>query len=229
MSMMPAEDFDESKFSGKVRLFPLPNLVLFPHVLQPLHVFEPRYRELMTDALADDRLIALAVLAPGWQADYEGRPPVHPVGCLGRVMTSAKLDDGRFNLLLAGVRRFRLVQEQPSDKLYREARVELIEDEYAIELAGARDRLARMLLDAFQRFLSRQGEVAAGVQSAITESLPLGTLTDLFAYAAPMTLEDKLALLAEPRVDARAVSLLERFAATNTMDGDKFPPDFSLN
>ena len=69
---------------GVARLFPLPNLVLFPHVLQPLHIFEPRYCDLLEAALADDRLIAMAVLAPGWEKDYEGRPPVHPIACLGR-------------------------------------------------------------------------------------------------------------------------------------------------
>ena len=64
-------------FSGKVRLFPLPNLVLFPHVMQPLHIFEPRYRDLLEDALAGDRLIAMAVLTPGWEKNYEGRPPLY--------------------------------------------------------------------------------------------------------------------------------------------------------
>ena len=71
-------------FAGTARLFPLPNLVLFPHVMQPLHIFEPRYREMTADALATDRLIALALLQPGWEADYDGKPAVYPVACLGR-------------------------------------------------------------------------------------------------------------------------------------------------
>ena len=83
--------FEESSFSlqdfcGTVRLFPLPNLVLFPHVLQPLHIFEPRYRELLEDALAHDGLIAMAMLEPGWEQDYDGRPPaLHPMACLAKV------------------------------------------------------------------------------------------------------------------------------------------------
>jgi Lon protease-like protein len=79
--MSASEDLysQPENFSGKARLFPLPNLVLFPHVLQPLHVFEPRYRQLLEEALADDRLIAMAVLAPGWESDYEGRPALRPV------------------------------------------------------------------------------------------------------------------------------------------------------
>ena len=66
-------------FAGTARLFPLPNLVLFPHVMQPLHVFEPRYRQMTADALTGDRLIGLVLLKPGWEADYEGKPAVPDV------------------------------------------------------------------------------------------------------------------------------------------------------
>ena len=83
MSSFDDLSFAPQEFSGKVRLFPLPNLVLFPHVMQPLHIFEPRYRFLLEDALATDRLIAMALLAPGWENDYEGRPPLYPMACLG--------------------------------------------------------------------------------------------------------------------------------------------------
>src|SRR5205085_1976564 len=93
------------QFSGMARLFPLPNVVLFPQVVQPLHIFEPRYREMTADALADDRLIAMALLQPGWEADYEGRPPIHPICCLGRIFAEKHLPDGRYNLLLRGLTR----------------------------------------------------------------------------------------------------------------------------
>src|SRR3954465_8007381 len=89
-------------FGGTARLFPLPNLVLFPSVVQPLHVFEPRYRQLMVDALAEDRLIAMALLQPGWEDDYHKRPPIYPGVCIGRIFKEEKLEDGRFNLLLQG-------------------------------------------------------------------------------------------------------------------------------
>ena len=86
---MSAEElaFDSASFSGRARLFPLPNLVMFPHVLQPLHIFEPRYREMLEDAMADDRLIAMSILAPGWEKHYEGRPALESVACLGQVVT----------------------------------------------------------------------------------------------------------------------------------------------
>src|SRR5262245_44622238 len=115
-------------FGGTARLFPLPNLVLFPQAVQALHIFEPRYRQMTADALVSDRLIAMALLRPGWEADYEGAPPIHPVVCLGRVVADQLLDDGRYNLLLRGVSRARIVEEVSSDKLYRTARVRLLED-----------------------------------------------------------------------------------------------------
>ena len=90
--------FEEATFSGVVRLFPLPNLVLYPHVMQPLHIFEGRYREMLDDALADDKLITMAVLEPGWEPDYDSRPPISPYACLGKVVTHHKLPDGRSNL-----------------------------------------------------------------------------------------------------------------------------------
>ena len=125
---MSDELFSPEQFSGTVRLFPLPNLVLFPHVLQPLHIFEPRYRQMTADALADDRLVALALLRPGWQNDYEGRPPLYPVACLGKIVADQALDDGRYNLLLRGLSRVRIDHEVPTGKLYRSAGVELLAD-----------------------------------------------------------------------------------------------------
>src|SRR3954463_11459871 len=92
-------------FQGTARLFPLPNLVLLPHVIQPLHIFEPRYRQLIADSLADDRQFALALLRPGWAAASHRRPPLFPAVCLGKVYQEEILFDGRYNLLLHGRRR----------------------------------------------------------------------------------------------------------------------------
>src|SRR5262249_59154767 len=69
-------------FDGVARLFPLPNVVLFPRVVQPLHIFDPRYRQMTAHALASDRYLALALLKPGWAAAYQAKPAIHPVVCL---------------------------------------------------------------------------------------------------------------------------------------------------
>ena len=96
-------------FGGTARLFPLPNLVLFPHVVQPLHIFEARYRQMMADALDDDRLLAMALLRPGWEEEYDKRPAIHPMVCLGRIAEEERLADGRYNLMLQGLSRARVV------------------------------------------------------------------------------------------------------------------------
>ena len=103
--------FAADSFSGHVRLFPLPNFVLFPHVMQPLHLFERRYRELFEDALRGDGLIAMALLEPGWENDYEGRPALYPMACLGRISAYFQLSDGTYNVLVLGLRRVKLVRE----------------------------------------------------------------------------------------------------------------------
>ena len=92
-------------------LFPLPNVVLFPNVFLPLHIFEPRYREMVADALASDRMIGVVLLRRGWDRDYEGRPPIYSVGCSGVLTHNERLPDGRYNLVLRGIERFRILEE----------------------------------------------------------------------------------------------------------------------
>src|SRR6516225_2120931 len=113
----------QSAMTDLLPLFPLPNVVLFPNVFLPLHIFEPRYREMVADALSTDRLIAMMLLRPGWERDYEGRPPVYPVGCSGVITHAEKLPDGRFNIVLRGVERVRLLEEERS-RNYRGGLVE---------------------------------------------------------------------------------------------------------
>src|SRR5262245_29673524 len=100
---MSSEAIPLQNFRGTVRLFPLPNVVLFPHVVQPLHIFEPRYRQLMADALEDDRLMTMALLRPGWETEYDKRQPIHSMVCIGRIFREERLADGKFNLLLQGL------------------------------------------------------------------------------------------------------------------------------
>ncbi len=113
-------------FTGTARLFPLPNLVLFPQVVQGLHIFEPRYRQLMADALADDRLITLVLLKPGWEEEYDEAPAIEPVACLGRVTWHEKLPDGRYNLRLRGAGPRADHRRDSDDRLYRTAHAEVI-------------------------------------------------------------------------------------------------------
>lgn len=98
-----------------IPLFPLPDVVLFPHVALPLHIFEPRYRKMVADALAGDRVIGMTLLRAGWERDYYGRPPVYDLGCAGRIEQHEALPDGRCNIVLRGLSRFRIVEEHAGE------------------------------------------------------------------------------------------------------------------
>jgi len=233
MTLTPDEfAFDSTQFSGLVRLFPLPNLVMFPHVLQPLHVFEPRYRDLLAEALQGDRLITMALLAPGWENDYEGRPPLYPVGCLGRIAACHRLDDGRYNLLLVGLKRVGLLKEVEPIKTFREARAQLYDDHYPPGGAGKRSLIQQRLLGDFQRILPRLPEAQEPLQELLAGEIPLGMLTDIVAYTLDLDLSAKQRLLRECNVDRRATLLLEwlpELARARRESAPSFPPRFSAN
>jgi uncharacterized protein len=106
-----------------IPLFPLPNVVLFPQMPMPLHVFEPRYRKMVADALASHRTIGMVLLRPGWERDYHGRPPVYAHGCAGTIAEHEALAEGKCNLVLKGTARFRILEEHAGEP-YRLARVE---------------------------------------------------------------------------------------------------------
>jgi len=220
-----------ANFPGTARLFPLPNLVLFPHVVQPLHVFEPRYRRMTADALGADRLLAPVLLLPGWEDDYDGRPPVHPVACLGRVIADQTLPDGRYNLLVRGLARLRLTGEVSDDKPYRTARGELLIDQPPVlaEAKRLRKELAGKVLPRFAA-----GPPREQLKELFRGELPLGALCDILGFALPFPVEHKQALLEQLDVARRAgrlLTLLDALVPTPPADDPdhKFPPDFSTN
>src|SRR5579862_9504447 len=132
-----------------IPIFPLPNVVLFPNVFLPLHIFEPRYRRMVDDALNGDRIIGMVLLQPGWERDYEGRPPVYPIGCAGVITHAERLADGRFNIVLRGMQKFRIVDEE-TVRSYREAHVtpmaELLDEETRAAIRAERRRLETLLV-----------------------------------------------------------------------------------
>jgi Lon protease-like protein len=103
-----------------IPIFPLDDVMVFPNILRPLHIFEPRYRTMIADALKGDRVIGMIQLRPGYEADYEGRPPVFPVGCAGVIEQVEQLPDGRYNIVLRGLVKFRILSEDQS-RPYRRA------------------------------------------------------------------------------------------------------------
>ena len=105
-----------------IPLFPLPDVVLFPDVSLPLRIFEPRYRAMVADALKGNRIIGMVLLQPGHEADYEGRPPIFPVGCAGVITQVEQLPNGEYTLVLRGLQKFQVMSEDPGGA-YRVAHI----------------------------------------------------------------------------------------------------------
>ena len=133
---------------SEIPLFPLPEVVLFPGVPRPLLIYEPRYRDMVADALKGNRVIGMVLLRPGYEKDYEGRPPIYNIGCAGVIEDYEQLPDGRYAILLRGLTTFRVVSEDQR-KPYRLAHVEavpeLLKDEELGPLSTLRERLALLL------------------------------------------------------------------------------------
>ena len=185
-------------------LFPLPNVVLFPNVFLPLHVFEPRYREMVADALAGDRVIGIVLLRAGWEPDYEGRPPLYPVGCSGLITHFEKLPDGRYNIVLRGVERFALRQEDASHN-YRRALIDpLPEDPLGPDARDILHRYRRKLEALLPPIVDQVGAHAVGA-AAMSDSDLVNALAQYLDFE-PI---EKQALLERPSPRSRAESLIE--------------------
>ena len=216
-------------FPGVARLFPLPNLVLFPHVVQGLHIFEPRYRQMTADALAGDQLIAMALLRPDDDEDEPSDPPsIEPVVCVGRIVWHEELADGTYNLQLRGLCRARVVNELDADRLYRTARVELVRDTAPADLA----LLSRLRRELAAAVLPRFGD-EAGPRQQLEElfdgDMPLGQVCDVLSYALPLPLDVKQSLLAEAHADRRAAAIADALRVSAARADRPFPPPFSNN
>jgi len=194
-------------------LFPLPNVVLFPSVFLPLHIFEPRYREMVADALASDRMIGMVLLRPGWQRDYEGRPPIYPVGCSGVITHFEKLPDGEYNIVLRGLDRFRIVEED-DQRSYRRAVIEpLVEramtaDDRAV-IRRQRSRLETLLSPAADKAVIAAPEGSRTSDRRMPASMSDEDTVNALAQYLDFEPLEKQALLEKPSLRARAESLVE--------------------
>src|SRR5687768_3020524 len=144
-SLLPARYNENVSGLSAVPLFPLPGVVLFPRAVLPLHIFEERYKRMTADVLRGHRQIAMALLRTGWQKDYYARPEIEPVVCVGTILSHERLPDGRYNFLLQGHTRARVVEEM-GDEPYRQARLEPLTetDSSETDLSDARQRLTEL-------------------------------------------------------------------------------------
>lgn len=222
-------------FDGHVRLFPLPNLVLFPGVIQALNLFEPRYRQLIADVLEDDKLITTALVKPDPVNLTMPVPEICQTVCVGKVITHAQLENGTYNLLLAGVSRATIVDELASDTLYRQARVELIQESSLLESEEESLRIKLIQLFKSTRGIESQLDDKA-MDEFVSSKMDIGQLTDLIAYASGISPLDQQHVLETPDVRERSrflISVLKQMkaetAGSDLEEPREFPPGFSLN
>ena len=220
-------------FTGQAPLFPLPNVVQLPHTWLPLHIFEPRYRAMISDALDSDRLIAMALLQPNQEPAYESKvAKVHPIVCLGRIAVEEKLPDGRFNLALQGLCRARIESELNTDQPYRMAELTLLPDFYPSEMTIDRQhRQHELLAGAIEILPELQSDPL--LHQLHDADIPLGVLCDILTHSLGLSTLDAQILLEEADVDARSDLVLNylrnkrRSLAAGIASG--FPPAFSQN
>ncbi len=197
-----AEELPAAMLPPIIPLFPLPSVVLFPTVFLPLHIFEPRYRAMVRDALGGDRIIGMTLLRPGWEAHYEGSPAVYPIGCAGLITHADRLADGRYNIVLQGLEKFRIAAEEDAAE-YRRARVEpLLEnvsEEDRAHLHRERQRLEALLTPSHEM----------GAELRLPGTMPDDDLVNALAQYLQLEPVERQALLERDGLIARCLSLIE--------------------
>ena len=191
----------------RLSIFPLPGAVLFPGLQLPLHIFEPRYRALIGDSLVRDRRIGM--IQP--KQPVEGSP-LYNVGCIGKIEQIEAMEDGRYNLILTGETRFRLIEERQVDTAFRQVEAEPIADDgdevlASVERAGF-EREAR-------RFADAQGYSVDNVERLDDQSLINGV-----SQIAPFDPASKQALLEAPDLAARCELLIQLMYFFGRTDGE---------
>ena len=195
---------NESEPPVSIPLFPLPNAILFPGLSLPLHIFEPRYREMATDAHNGSGLIGMVLLNPAEQASPLGDPAVFPIGCAGKIDQFELLEDGRSNILLKGWRRFRIEGEH-GEKPYRIGKVNWLDEPPSTETLIA---LPADLLPNLEELLRREGK---NFEGSLADHLPEdpAIAINTLAFAMDLNMVEKMALLECDTTSIRAGRLLE--------------------
>ena len=186
-------------------LFPLPNVVLFPRVLLPLHIFEPRYCRMVKDVAAGDGLIGMILLRDAESCGQGDDPDTYSVGCAGRMIRQVPLPDGRSNILLQGVREF-VPRQQSRDRPYRTAEVDwLPPPPTGFELEGViRDRLVKQIRAFVQR-----AELNIEIRILEDPAIADETLINLLSFGLDLPVEEKQSLLEICDTAVRAERLIE--------------------
>lgn len=210
----------------EIPIFPLPDVVFFPSTVLPLHVFEPRYRQMVADCLAGDGRLAVVMLRPGWERDYYGRPPVFAGAGAGEIIQSERLADGRYNILLEGQMRIRIEEEIRTDLAYRVARARRLADVVPDGAAAALPGRLLALRGSYAKLLEAFGQahpelvgrltVAGGTPGAVIDRIVSAVVPD--AAVRQRVLE---ALDVAERLDLAAAALEDLLTMVAGSEGEE--------
>jgi Lon protease-like protein len=185
-----------------IALFPLPNSIFYPGTVLPLHIFEERYRQMTGDAIDSGQWIGMVLLQPGYEEEYMESPEINPIGCAGSLEQWNKHDDGKYDIVLRGQSRFRIVREV-GDTLYRQAEVELLNNVNDQPIDTSAD-LYKQLIGKFHAFTSQLPlDNAQKVEMDLQDCKTLGEAVDRVAYFFDQPLNDRQHFLEELDVKKR--------------------------
>jgi Lon protease-like protein len=235
---MAEENAIQVNFGKAMPLFPLDSAALLPQQVLPLHIFEPRYVQMVQQSLDAAGQFAMAIFeGDDWRKNYHGRPALRPAVCVGQIVQHEKLADGKFNLLLQGVCRARIIRElaPDSERLYRMARLEPIGIDEAAEqkLYGVRERMTELLAEGPLAGLAHAPAVLERIRD---EEIPTSVILELASFALPTAREIRYSLLAEGDVGERAeiierelLSLQHLIRVARTQHPEQWPKGCSWN
>ncbi len=199
---MPGQD-PSSPDIQELAIFPLPNVVFFPHTVLPLHIFEPRYRQMVADALEGNRQIGMALLQPGWESRQDESPEVFNTGGMGLIVQYKPLEEGRYNILLSGRHRYRImefIRETP----YRVARVRLLDE--VKPSSQEMNKISTELVRGFRELT--EAKTQPGLEPDVIEKLDFPTLINSLCSSMNLSVYDQQQLLEMNSLRVRATSLL---------------------
>ena len=202
-----APEINPVKRNIVIPLFPLPATVFYPNTFLPLHIFEPRYRSMVADVLEKNGRIGMVLLKAGWEKDYHGTPEIMTIGCVGEIESHSQLPEGKYNILLSGLHRFRILQEIEG-KLYRQAQVEILEEINNQDLIANSLPIKKQLIKKMKQYLSKisggeKVEQALDMENCAT----LAQCVDRIAYHFDLSVSKMQEFLEEQDVQKRANTL----------------------
>lgn len=210
--MTPMNLLVTDKHLNDLPLFPLPGMVFFPNTLLPLHVFEPRYRAMTRFCIRHEWPMAVVLIEPGHEEGQSGDPPVAPMASIGHLVMREELDDGRFNIVLQGMARIRILEEQPrKERLFRTARAQLVSD-YVLPDRDLLGRKAAAVRAALTSLMVRDYKIRDMISAPLLETRSPAVLADALSamiFTNPVHRQEQLACA---RVHERLDRVLDRLS-----------------